>query len=198
MFVATLVTAAALPQTKGQDAMEITGLPPFTHIAYIPESADLSSIKIESIKSVKVPIRQRSVTNAPPVPAYEVTYSFRGEPLASDEYGNTGFTFSVDFRPDELGPELRSALSAGPLRKQAAAGYFDFTVSRDSLQQTVIDPANSAFCDGNYRDGNWIPVNSKCVDRIAHRTVTGDSPYIAVKVNLAAPPVEGVEVSRKR
>src|SRR5215472_3764424 len=125
MFIATLLATAALAQPRGGDSMEIAGLPSFTHVAHIPESADLASIKIESVKTVKTPASLRSATNVSLVPAYEVTYSFRGEALTSDEYGSTGFTFSVYFRMDELGQELVSALSAGRLRKRDAARFFD-------------------------------------------------------------------------
>ena len=51
--------------------------------------------------------------NMSPAPAYKVTYSFTGPPLASDEYGNRYFTFRVYFRPEELAPTVRRAISAG-------------------------------------------------------------------------------------
>jgi hypothetical protein len=33
--------------------------------------------------------------------------------MASDEYGGTRLTLSIHFRPDELGSEVRAALSRG-------------------------------------------------------------------------------------
>lgn len=53
------VTVSA-PARDGE-IVQISDLHPFTRIAYIPVEADLSSIKIESIKAVKVATKQRSV-----------------------------------------------------------------------------------------------------------------------------------------
>jgi hypothetical protein len=96
------------------DVAELTDLRPFTHVAYIPFGADLSSIRFEGISAVKVAVN-RQVTNVSDckqswsepggsmycqrtvdeayVPAYRVTYSYRDQPVASDEYGNTYFNF---------------------------------------------------------------------------------------------------------
>ena len=100
----TSVTVSA-PARDGE-IVQISDLHPFTHIAYIPVEADLSSIKIESIKAVKVATKQRAVnpgdcnelwaepggsrycpliTEESPVPAFRVTYSYRGPSTASDE-----------------------------------------------------------------------------------------------------------------
>ena len=204
---------AVFEETIGGQTVEITeiaDLQPFTHVAYIAVGADLSSIKIEGIKLVKVATKRRSlmdlyycdqtrsepggsifcprITNESPVPAYQVTYSFRGQPMASDEYGNTYFTFAIYFRPDELSPELRRALSSGKLT--TAAEYFDLTTSRNSIRQLPIDQANSTLCDGNYVDGNWVHTNPKCDDRIAYTTVESASPYITVKVDPARSRIE--------
>jgi hypothetical protein len=202
---ASLIATSA--QAKDGEVVEVTNLQPFTHVAYIPEGADLSSIKIEGVKAVKIPTKRRSVTNPrycdqswsdpggsmycpfttdeSPVPAYRVTYSFQGQPMMSDEYGNTRFTFSVYFGPDALSPELRRAVSTGTLRKSAAAELFDLTTYRDSIRQLAIDQPNSIFCEGNYVDGNWVHKNPECVDRIAYRTVVSPSPNITVKIDPA-------------
>ena len=146
--ISKTVTAATTPEEEaspvvsfesaiGGETVEITriaDLQPFTHVAYIPVGADLSSIKLKQIKAVSVATKRRLATNlhyceerlrAEPggsmycplttdestVSAYKLTYAFTAPPLASDEYGNTSFTFSVYFRPDELGPRLRQVLA---------------------------------------------------------------------------------------
>jgi hypothetical protein len=101
-------------------------------------------------------------------PAYRVTYSYRGQPMASDEYNNPYFTFSVYFRPTEISPGLRDMLSLGKIRRATVAEFFEMTTSRDSVQQVVIDEPNSTFCNGNYIDGNWFHTNPTCEDRIAY------------------------------
>jgi len=194
--------AAAVPG----EVVEFADLQPFTHIAHIPVDADLSSIRMEGIKAVKVATERRSVTNlhyceqsyaAEPggsmycpeasnesyVPAYQVTYSYRGQPIASDEYGNTYFTFSVYFRSDELSPGVRRA--SGKMSRIAVSEFFLLTISRDWIPQVVVDQENSIYCDGNYLDGQWTHANTSCKDRTAYKTVTSASPYIAVKVEPA-------------
>jgi hypothetical protein len=91
---------AASARARRGEVVEVTDLQQFTHVAYIPADADLSSIKMEGVKAVKVATRQRSVTstgyceyeyrfaapggsmycpqttNESPVPAYRVSYSY--------------------------------------------------------------------------------------------------------------------------
>jgi hypothetical protein len=130
------------------------------------------------------------ITDESPVAAYRVTYSYRGEPMTSDEYGNTYFTFSVYFRLDEIGPRLREMVALGKVRRGALEEFFELTTSRQLVQQTVIDSAKSVLCDGNYIDGNWTRTNPKREDRLAYKTVTGSSRYIAVRVEPVASRVE--------
>ena len=187
------------------DVVEITDLQPFTHVAYIPMGASLSSIKIESIKLVKVATKRRTTTderqcNQPwaelggsmycqntidesSVPAYRVTYSYRGQPMASDEYGNTYFTFSAYFRPDEISPRLREIVASGKIRRAALEEFYQITTSREPVQQTAIDSAKSALCDGNYVDGNWTRTNPRCEDMVVYTKITAQSPYLTVRVD---------------
>jgi hypothetical protein len=212
---------AASPRAKPGEVVEVTDLQPFTHVAYIPADADLSSIRMEGIKAVKVATRLRSVTdtnycdyvyrfaepggsmscpqatNESPVPAYRVSYSYKGQPMASDEYGRTSFTFSVYFRPGELDPGLLRALLSGSTSRSTAAEFFQLTSSRSSVRQTVIDRVHSRFCAGTYLDGNWIHTNPKCQDTVAYKVIASPSPYIAVKVNPASPRLETVAVGRQ-
>jgi len=195
---------AALAPSRDGTEVEVSDLRPFTHSAYIPMGADLSSIKMESIRAVKVASRLRTVisqryceqrliepggsmycpqtTEESPVQAYKVSYSFKGQPMASDEYGTHNFTFSVYFRPDELDPGLLRALSSGSISRTDAAEFFQVTTSRDSVRQTVIDEANSHLCDGNYVDGNWTHTDPKCAETVAYKVIASPSTYITVTV----------------
>lgn len=204
------VTVSA-PARDGE-IVQISDLHPFTHIAYIPVEADLSSIKIESIKAVKLATKQRSVnprdcnelwaepggsrycpliTEESPVPAFRVTYSYRGPSTASDEIGrSTYFTFDVYFRPDEIRPGVLRALSSGKISRSAAAEFFQLTTTGDSIQQDAVDQANSTFCDGTYVDGSWIHTNPRCEDSITYQEVASVSPYIKVNVDPVPPSLE--------
>ena len=118
------------------------------------------------------------------VSAYRVTYTFTAPPMASDEYGNTSsFTFSVYFRPDDISPSLRQALSSGKVSRANASEYFRISASRGSAQQVVLDEAKSTFCEGNYIDGNWSHTNPECQDHSVYKTVASASPYVTVKVD---------------
>lgn len=183
----------------------VEDLHPFTHFASIPADSDPGTIKFEKVKATKVFTERKSTTDAgycdelqfrdpggsmycpyvqqeSPVPAYEVTYSYKGEPLASDEYGNRNFTLQVYFRPEELPSGLRKALAAGKVPRAELATYFQVSSSRRPVRTVVIDEANSSFCEGNYMDGNWIQNDSRCRDKINVKRVTVPSSYITVRV----------------
>jgi hypothetical protein len=213
----TAITAGTLASTRNGDVVEITDLQPFTHVAEIPVGLQTSSIRIEGIKLVKIATKRRTVTNEvscnqpwaepggsmfcqrtkdeSPVPAYRVTYSYRSQPMASDEYGNPHFTFNVYFRPDEISPRLRERVASGKIGRAELAEFFDITTSREPVQETVIDETRSSLCDGNYVDGNWIHTNPKCEDNIAYRRVAMPSSYIRVKVDPGTPRYETAAAS---
>jgi hypothetical protein len=199
------VSSVTVPKAaRYGEAVQISDLHPFTHVAYIPAGADLSSIRIENIKAVKVATKQRSInpgnceelwaepggstycprtTDESPVPAFRVTYSYRGPSTASDEIGrNTYFTFEVYFRPDEISPRILRALSSDKISRSAAAEFFQITVGRDSVEHPVVDEANSTLCDGDYVDGNWMHTNPRCEDTITYKQAASASPYIPVNV----------------
>ena len=201
----TAITAGTLDSTRNGDVAEITDLRPFTHAAEIPVGSQTSSIRIECIKLVKIATKRRTVTNdvycnqpwaepggsmfcqratdESPVSAYRVTYSYRGRPLASDEYGNRYFTFNVYFRPDEISPSVRELVASGKIRRAELAELFDVAASKEPVQEIVIDQAKSTLCDGYYVDGNWVHTDRKCEDNIAYRRVSMPTSYIRVEVN---------------
>jgi hypothetical protein len=211
VFALGTIAATAMAENTAREIEEATAadLQPFTRIAWLPASADLSSIKFEGIKTVKVATKLLStanlryceeraatepggslycpaITHDSPVQAIQVVYSFQDQPMASDEYGGTYNTFSVYFRLEEVSSELRHALSSGKVARTAASENLRVTTSRDSVSGSTIDKANSTFCPGNYVDGNWIHMNPICQERLAYRVVPGYSPYITVRIDVAS------------
>jgi hypothetical protein len=194
--------------------VKVEQLHPFTHFVNIPDGADLPSIKFQGVKKVKVATQRKSTTDPgycedqqfrdpggsmycpdtqleSPSGAYQVTYSYHGQPLASDEYGNTYFTFSVFFRPEELSPALREALAKHRISKAAAAAYFALNTYRAPMRQVVIDEAASIFCGGDFvKGGLWTHTDPKCEDKITYRTITARSDYITVKVDPSSSALE--------
>jgi hypothetical protein len=212
-FLAAIALGSTVPAadagTTAEDMVEVAAgnTRPFTHVAWLPESADISSIKFEGIRTIKAATnlhetanssycRERSaepggslycpaITHESEVEAIEVRYSFNDRPMASDENGSTYYTFSVYFRPDEISSGLRLALSSGKFARTSSSDYLKVRTSRDSIRGTEIDRVNSTPCPGNYRDGNWISTNPRCEDRVAYREVPGHSPYIKVEVEVS-------------
>jgi hypothetical protein len=119
------------------------------------------------------------------VKAVEASYSFIGPQINSGEYdtGPSRQTFSVYFRPDELGV-------SGPvekLNKEQASSLFDVSTARPMVQQKVIDNQNSHFCEGNYVDGSWVQTDRQCKDQVQYTMRTVPSTSWAVEVNLRHP-----------
>jgi hypothetical protein len=205
-------TKAASPSTvavvPGGVVASTTDLQPFTHTAYIPASADLSSIKFESVKAVKVATTRvvsadesycdagfsepggslycPSVRDGSSAPAFQVTYSFSAPPMSADEYGSTQFTFSVNMRPEELSPAVRQAISERKMSRREGAKVFEFATTRGSVPRLVIDDANSVFCQGRYTDGAWGRSQTNCRDKVTYKTVAVPSDYVTVTVNPAS------------
>jgi hypothetical protein len=206
---ATWISAASLtPKSNSSKfvTVKVEELHPFTHIAWIPQGADLSSIRFQGVRKVEVATARKSTTDMrycedqqfrdpggsmycpytrfeSPSAAYQVTYSYRGQPLASDEYGNTYFTFKVYFRPDELSLAVRETLARHAIARSDAAAYFDLTTYAAPVRQVVIDEAASTFCDGTLADGTWVHTDPRCEDKVHYTTITAPSTYVTVKVD---------------
>jgi hypothetical protein len=207
----SLALSAAVRSAGRGVETKIIDLHPFTHVASIPASSDPAKIKLEKVKATRVFTKEKSTTDPgyckdlqfrdsggsmycpytedeSPAPAYEVTYSFKGQPLASDEYGNRNFTFQVYFRPEELPSGLRRALSIGKMKRSELATYFNVVTSRPPVRAAVIDEANSSFCYGNYMDGK---------DKVSFKTVTKPSDYITVQVDPVSPRAQQAALSER-
>jgi hypothetical protein len=210
LLSSTLRAGTADQKSNDQSALQVQvdDLHPFSHVAYIPAGSDVSTIRFERVKAVDVPTQIRYTTDpeycadvnygnrAPggsmfcpsaetetPAAAYEVTYSYTGEPLASDEYANRHFTFDLYFQPGELAPEIRKAIAAGNLSRSDMAGYFTVKTSRGQMPQVVVDEAASTFCTGILKDGIWSPLDPACRSKAVYKTVNVASDYVGVQVD---------------
>ncbi len=200
-------STAAYGSVKRGAEVQIKDLHPFTHLALIPATSDPTTIKFEGVKATKVFTQLKSTMDPgycgdlqfrdpggsgycpytqylSPAPAYEVTYSFTGQPLASDEYGNRYFTFWVYFSPKELAPAVQGALAVGKTSRAQVASYFKVTTSRLPVRGAMVDMANSDFCQTNHP---WLHHDPKCQDKIIFKTVTMLPDSITVQVNAVSP-----------
>ncbi len=210
MLAATLAIASTVSAQEAGNAPAVSReIDPFTHIARIPAGADLASIKFQGVKVVTVPTKTVVTSDAhycdqatrrdsagsmfcPAIQpeafarAYQVTYSYEGPSLASDETGNRKFTFTVYFRPEELSPAERDLLLHGKDARADAAGTFALTTWRALDERLVVDAAHSTMCKGSYRDGLWMASNPSCEDNLKFQTILAPSDYVTVRVDHAA------------
>ena len=193
-------------------SVQVEDLRPFTRFAYIPASSDLNTLRFEKAKAVELPTRITWTTDTDYcaelalirdpggsmecprrragslTAAYEITYSYYGQELASDEFGIGYLVFQVYFRPDELGSALRTALYNTKLSRAEKASYFKVTTSREYVKQVVIDEGKSALCGTVLLDGVWVSAEPNCRERIKYRVITAPADYIAVRVDPVAAP----------
>lgn len=202
------VNSTIMPARANGNGAQTEELQPFTHVAYIPADADPTSIRFSKMRLVNVAskisyafdrayceqlaFRDPGGSIACPsfhtdasVPAYEVTYSYVGEPLPVEDLSRD-FTFSVYFRMDELAPGVEKALSVGRKGRSEAATYFAVTTKRETIRQVVIDNQHSILCDGTYSDGAWTHTDPGCQDHIAYSIAAVPSGYLTVQVDPLA------------
>ncbi|HXB75230.1 MAG TPA: hypothetical protein VNY05_43760 [Candidatus Acidoferrales bacterium] len=178
---------------------------PFTNVASIPATVDPSTIRFEKLRMVELASKTKTTTDAQDckerqfrdpdgsncqttnvverVKALAATYSFNGPAVSSGEATPGRDTFSVYFRPEEVGVD-------GPvqkLKRDQAASYFQISTHRAMVQQEVIDKAHSNFCEGSYVDGSWVHKDAKCQDQVQYTNQSVPSPYLTVQVDLRPP-----------
>ena len=206
--IASALILVTLSLVAGAASRE-ESLQPFTHVAQIPADSDTVSIRLLKAKVVRIPTTIAYTTNpeycndivvrdpggsmycsfgktGTPATAYELTFSLVGPPLASDEYGNRNFTFEVYFRPDELAPDVRQAISGGKQSRSDVAGSFKVTTSRELVRKIVVDEAESHFCAGNLLDGSRAISDPSCKDEVSYKTVAVPSDYTTVRIDQRA------------
>ncbi len=197
-------------KTGSAVAVQIVNTTPFTDTTVIPADADTRSIRFESLKTVHLPSRIRYTTDPAwcdrgsqepggsafcpqaqlesSVSAVELTYSYSGSSLGSDEHAGGRLTFEVYLRPSDIPATLREEISAGhkPDRAQLAA-YFEVSVRRDPAPRYILDPSRSYVCPGTYIDGNWQPDDPDCDIIIRSKKVQGLSDFLTVRVTPLSP-----------
>jgi hypothetical protein len=200
LFGALLYTLATSSSTAADSELRIPDLRPFTHYADIPAGFDTGSIRFEKVKRLELPIRIRFV----PDPfaclddaskdcqykqaefvatAYEVTYSYTGPPLASDEFGNRRFTFDVYFWDSELPAQLNQWLTSNKRNRADAGRYLAVKIYPEPMPRERIDDRQSSFCEGSFNNGLWIHSATKCEDRIVYAHTVPSSGYMTVRVD---------------
>jgi hypothetical protein len=187
-----------------KQAGELDQRNPFTHVASIPALVDPSTIRFEKLRTVVLASKTKTTTDPnckdrqfrdpdgtncqatsveERVKALEATYSFNGAVIASGESTPGRDTFSVYFRPEEVGVD-------GPvekLKRDQAASFFQVSTSHPTVEQKVIDKQRSHFCEGNYADGSWVRKDAKCQDQVQYINQTVPAPYLTVQVDLRHP-----------
>lgn len=195
----------AAPVAAVTQSGQVDQLNPFSHVASIPAIVDPSTIRFEKLRTVELASKTKTTTDAQGckdrqfrdpdgtncqkvtveerVKALEATYSYSGPVLSAGETIPGRATFSVYFRPEEVGVDG----PAEKLKRDQAASYFQVTTYRGTVEQKVIDKQNSHFCDGNYVDGNWMRKDPKCQDQVQYINQTVPSSYLTVQVDLRHP-----------
>jgi len=193
------------PVEAAKPTGQLEQLSPFTHVASIPAIVDPSTIRFEKMKVVELASKTKTVTDAQKckdqqfrdpdgsncqtttvverVKAVEAMYSYNGPVISAGESIPGRDTFSVYFRPEEVGAD-------GPVEKMKrdqAASFFQVTTARPMVEQKVIDKQNSKFCEGKYVDGNWVRNDPSCQDKVQYLNQTAPSAYLTVQVDLRHP-----------
>jgi hypothetical protein len=197
--------AIAAPVAPIRQPGQLDQLNPFTHEASIPAIVDPSTIRFEKLRTVELASKTKTTTDAQDckerqfrdpdgsncqtttvverVKAVEATYSFNGPVIGAGESIPGRDTFSVYFRPEDLGVDGR----VEKLKRDQAASFFQISTFRPMVEQKVVDNQHSHFCEGNYVDGNWVRKDAKCQDQVQYISQTAPSPYLTVQVDLRHP-----------
>ena len=197
--------AAPVAVAPVKQAGQLEQINPFTHVASIPATVDPSTIRFEKLRMVELASKTKTTSDAQDckerqfrdpdgsncqtttvverVKALAAMYSFDGPALSTGEATPGRDTFSVYFRPEEVGVH-------GPvqkLKRDEAASFFQMSTYRAMVEEKVIDKEHSHFCEGNYVDGSWVRKDPKCQDQVQYINQTVPSPYLTVQVDLRDP-----------
>jgi len=197
--------AAPVGVAPVKQAGQLDQINPYTHVASIPATVDPSTIRFEKLRMVELASKTKTTSDSQDckerqsrepdgspcqtatvverVQAVEATYSYNGPAVSSGEATPGRDTFSVYFRPDEVGVD-------GPvqkLKRDQAASFFQMSTYRAMVEQKVIDKEHSHFCEGNYVDGSWVRKDPKCQDQVQYANQTVPSQYLTVQVDLRQP-----------
>jgi hypothetical protein len=178
---------------------------PFTHVVAIPATVDPATIRFEKLKMVELATKTKvttdeqkckelqfrdpdgsgcqSVSVLEKVKAVEARYSYNGPELGSGEAAPGRDTFSVYFRPEEVGIDGE----VSKLKREQAEALFQVNTSRPMTEVKVVDKQNSHFCEGKYVDGNWVNNDASCKDDVKTISQMAPSANWTVQVELRHP-----------
>jgi len=190
------------PVAAVKPAGQVDLLNPFNHEATIPAIVDPATIRFEKLRTVELASKTQTTSDPQDckerqsrepdgstcqtvkvlekVKAIEATYSYAGPVLSAGESLPGRETFAVYFRPEDVavdGP-------VGKLKRDQAASYFQLNTYRPTVEEKVIDKANSHFCEGSYVDGNFVRKDANCQDQVQYTKQTVPSPYLTVQVDV--------------
>jgi hypothetical protein len=207
LFVTVLGFSCAASAMAADAKPAVETLNPFTNRADIPADADLSSIRLQRVRMVRLTTATASTSKDPRFckeaatrdpggsiycadlehkstsPAWRVTYSYHSGPMASDEYQNSYFTFDVYFHPEEITQPALKRKFGHKTAKAEALNTFGITTGKPDVTGTVIDRTASAFCPGSFFEGSWVQADSRCEDKLVTKAVTAQPTYITVSVD---------------
>ena len=191
----------AAPVAAVRPSGQVDQLNPFSHVASVPAIVDPSTIRFEKLRTVELASKTKTTTDPDckdrqfrdpdgtncqkvtveeRVKALEATYSFNGPVLSAGETIPGRSTFSVYFRPEEVGVDG----PAEKLKRDQAAALFQLSTYRPMVEQKVVDKEHSRYCEGNYVDGAWVRNDPKCQDQVQVITQSVPSPYLTVQVDV--------------
>jgi hypothetical protein len=207
-LIFTMRTNNSASTTDGQGiigtrAVTTAEINPFSHTASIPATVDPATIRFEKLSEVELASKTQtesqdckdkqfrdpdgsscgSVKVIERVKALEATYSYVGPELSAGEATPGRQTFSVYFRPQEVGVD-------GPvakLKREQAAAFFEVNTFRPVMEQKIVDKQKSKYCEGSYVDGNWVQKDASCHDQIQYVSQTAPVANWTVQVDLRHP-----------
>jgi len=205
----TIKTNRSTSPTDGQGVIgarpATTETNPFSHSVLIPATVDPSTIRFEKLKAVELATKIQTTTNTQDcnerqfrdpdgsgcqsvkvierARAVEADYSYVGPELAAGETVPGRDTFSVYFRPEEVGVDG----SVAKLKRDQAAALFQVNTFHPTVEQKVVDKQNSRYCEGNYVDGNWVQKDKTCHDQVQYISKSMLSANWTVQVDVRHP-----------
>jgi len=193
------------PVAPVKQAGQVDQLNPFNHEASIPAIVDPATIRFEKLRTVELASKTQTTSDPQDckerqsrepdgsncqtvkvlekVKAVEATYSYAGPVLSAGESLPGRETFAVYFRPEDVGADG----PVGKLKRDQAASFFQVSTYRPTVEEKIIDKANSHFCEGSYVDGSFVRKDPKCQDQVQYAKQTVPSPYLTVQVDLRNP-----------
>jgi hypothetical protein len=205
----TIKTNRSTSTTDGQGVIgarpATAEINPFSHSVSIPATVDPATIRFEKLRAVELATKTETTTNTQDCKerqfrdpdgsgcqsvkvierarAVEADYSYVGPELAAGETVPGRDTFSVYFRPEEVGVDGQ----VPKMKRDQAASLFQVNTFHPMVEQKVVDKQNSRYCEGNYVDGNWVQKDANCHDQVQYISRNMPSANWTVQVDVRHP-----------